>query len=84
LGGGRRRTHDGGEEWAERGEEVGDGQSGSGDGEEQHQRGAAGEPSHLGFLILDAAAAASSPTSAAAPLVSAPPSPCVGGGYAGV
>lgn len=47
----RRRTHDGGEEGAERGEEVGGGRS-SGDGqEEEHQRGAAGESSHIGFLI---------------------------------
>jgi hypothetical protein len=54
-------THDGGKEGAERGEEVGDGDHGSGDGEEQHQRGAAGEPTHLGFLISDYAATAGSP-----------------------
>jgi hypothetical protein len=44
-------THDGGEEGAERGEEVGDGNSGGDDGEEQHQHGAAGEPTHLGWFL---------------------------------
>ena len=47
----RRLTHDRGEEGAERGEEVGDRDSGGGGRKEQHQRGGDGERSHLGFLI---------------------------------